>query len=82
MDIISDMLSIIRERGGVKPTHLMYKANLSHKQMKTYLEEMTKKSLIEAGMSESGQRIRITKSGVEFIMKYSQMKDLERTFGL
>ena len=50
--------------------------------MKTYLEEMTKKGLIEAGMSENGQRIRITKSGVEFIMKYSQMKDLERTFGL
>jgi predicted transcriptional regulator len=83
MDIISDMLNIIRERGGsIKPTHLMYKANLSHKQMKSYLEELMKKNLILIGTSENDNKIRITKSGVEFNMKYLQMKDLEKTFGL
>ncbi len=83
MDIICDMLSIIRERGGsIKPTHLMYKANLSHKQMKSYLDELTKKNLIERDSFERNNKIRITRGGVDFNLKYLQMKDLEKTFGL
>lgn len=83
MDIISDMLSIIRERGGsIKPTHLMYKANLSHKQMKSYLEELMKKNMIQTSVPGKENRIIITKNGVEFNLKYLQMKDLEKTFGL
>lgn len=83
MDIISDMLNTIRERGGsIKPTHLMYKANLSHKQMKGYLDELIGKKLIEVGMPGKENQIVITKSGVEFNLKYLQMKNLEKTFGL
>ncbi|MDD5699744.1 MAG: winged helix-turn-helix domain-containing protein [Candidatus Nanoarchaeia archaeon] len=83
MDIISDMLNIIRERGGsIKPTHLMYKANLSHKQMKSYLDELMKKNMIQTSVPGKENRIIITKNGVEFNLKYLQMKDLEKTFGL
>ncbi len=83
MDIISDMLNIVRERGGsIKPTHLMYKANLSHKQMKSYLDELMKKNLIQIGVLGKDNKIIITKSGIEFNLKYLQMKDLEKTFGL
>jgi predicted transcriptional regulator len=83
MDIISDILSIIQERNGrIKPTHLMYKANLSHTQMKTYLEELMKKGLIKKEESEESKDIIITKKGKDFFIQYKQMKSFENTFGL
>ena len=60
----------------------MYKANLSHKQLKLYLNELIETKLIEDKSSETNTLILITKKGAEFSVKYSQMKEFEKTFGL
>ena len=87
MEIISDMLAVILQKGGsIKPTHLMYKANLSHKQMKGYLDELEKKDLVSKNDGKNGIDekilIKITNNGRAFLFKYSEMKQFEKTFGL
>ena len=83
MEIISDILMIIQDKGGkIKPTHLMYKANLSHKQMKLYLDELIINKLIEKAVIDEQSKIIITNKGRDFFLKYNQMKEFEKTFGL
>lgn len=77
------MLRIIQERSGkIRKTHLMYKANLSHKQMISYLEELEKNGLIENVQEKEKNLIRITNKGREFFVQYTQVREFEKTFGL
>ena len=83
VEIIHDMLRIIQERGGrIKKTHLMYKANLSHKQMTSYLDDLTKNGLIKDLKVGDKTLITVTEKGRDFFVKYAQMREFEKTFGL
>jgi len=82
-DIVLDMLQSIQEKGGrIKPTHLMYRANLAHQQMKSYLEELIQKDFIKKIKDNSYEYIIITDTGSKFVEKIRHMKEFERTFGL
>ena len=77
------MLRIIQEKGGkIRKTHLMYKANLSHKQMTQYLDELGKNNLVEAYVDDKKNLIAITSKGRQFYVQYIQVREFEKTFGL
>jgi predicted transcriptional regulator len=83
LGIILDMLNSIQNKGGeIKPTHLMYKANLSHKQMSSYLEELVEKQLVSRVKKKNYDYISITDAGCNFANKLKEMKEFEETFGL
>lgn len=83
VEIIHDMLRIMQEKGGrIRKTHLMYKANLSHKQMTSYLQELETNGLVEHFQEKEKNLIRITNKGREFFVQYAQMREFEKTFGL
>jgi predicted transcriptional regulator len=83
LKIIEDMLLSIQEKnGGIKPTHLMYKSNLSHTQMKSYLEELIDNSLVEKINKKNYEYIIITDKGLDFLTKIREMNEFDKSFGL
>lgn len=83
VDIIGDMLSSITGKGGqIKPTHLMYKSNMSHGQMKVYIDDLVQKELIKKVKKGSYDYVIITDKGSEFLQKLREMKEFEKAFGL
>jgi predicted transcriptional regulator len=83
MNIISDILEVIlKKKGKIKPTHLMYRANLSHRQMKLYLDEMLAKDLVEKSDEDERKMIVITNKGRKFFSGYNQLREFENTFGI
>lgn len=83
IDIVLDMLMSIIDKGGqIKPTHLMYKSNLSHTQMKSYLEELIEKDFIKKVKKSNYDYFVITDKGYEFFRKLKEIKEFERAFGL
>ena len=83
LDIITDMLSTIQSsRGEIKPTHLMYKSNMSHVQMTSYLDELVGKELVKKIKKKEFDYIIMTDKGHEFLGKLNQMREFEKTFGI
>lgn len=83
LEIIGDMLKSIQAKGGaIKPTHLLYKSNLSHERMKLYVDELKLKGLIEE-KEEKGKRLfAITDKGFDFLSSFRKVKELEDAFGI
>jgi predicted transcriptional regulator len=83
MDIVNDMLASINEKGGrIKPTHLMYKANLSHKLLNTYLEDLVSNELVKEVNESDNKYLILTTKGVEFLNQFRKMKEFQKSFGL
>lgn len=78
LEITEKILQLLSAKNGKKPTHLMYKANLSHGQMKKYLKELTKKELIK----KENANLAITQKGKKFLEKIKEMREFESVFGL
>ena len=89
LELIFDILTAIQNKGGrIKPTHLMYKSNLSHKLLNGYLEELLQKELVilEEEPVKKKKRpmkvVKITDKGLSFLAEFRRMREFTDAFGL
>ncbi|MBI2129741.1 transcriptional regulator [Candidatus Woesearchaeota archaeon] len=83
IEIIHDILTSIQQKGGkIKPTHLLYKSNLSHKKMMEYLGELMAKKMVEEMFEGKDKKYIITEEGLKYIFEFKKIKEFTDSFGL
>ena len=76
LGIIADILTVAM--GEPLKTHIMYRANLSHGQLKSYLHsllEMGFLAVVEYPM-DARSRYRVTEKGLQFLKDYARLNRL------
>lgn len=83
LEIVNDILLAIQNKGGkIKPTHLLYKSNLSHKKMMEYLSELMEKNMVAEEEEKGKKMFIINQEGFNFIKEYKKIKEFSDSFGL
>ena len=83
MQVIADILRVVEGSGNrVKPTHILYKANLSHKLLKDHINTLLQKGFIEVEIEKNHTYYRITEKGQRFMSEFRKLEKLSQAFGL
>jgi len=83
LEIIRDILKVIRGSRAIKPTRLLYASNLSPQMFKDYINELLDKKFIEFKEDKDGKKeFSLMKKGQEFLEKYKIIEEFVGGFGL
>jgi predicted transcriptional regulator len=61
--------------GNQKPTHIMYKANLSWVVMQDYIRNLESRGVVESAEAEGRKSYHLTQRGFELLAKYLEIKE-------
>ncbi len=84
VQIVSDLLVATEQSGleGIKTTHLLTKANLSHSRLTKFVENLTGAGLINKIEFDGKNTFVITPKGRQYLESYKQFSSLAGSFGL
>ena len=83
LEVIRDILNVIRNKNGrIKPTHILYKSNLSHQMMKEYLGELMAKGFVEETTFKKNKAYSVTNKGISYLEEYNTIVNFTSSFGL
>ncbi len=83
LQIMYDMLKAIQDKNGrIKPTHILYKSNLSHQMLEEYLTELLTKGFVTEESTKKGRTYSLTQKGFDYLAKYRVIADFMGAFGL
>ena len=76
MEMVCDILAVVSE-GPTKPTHILYKANMSWKVLTSYLSYLTTSGMVEKEDEEGGKRstYRLTIKGRQILGLYKGLRE-------
>jgi predicted transcriptional regulator len=82
LEVIKDILEVIKSKNGkIKPTHILYKSNLSYQMMEDYLKELIEKDLIKEQRAKQGRTYILTEKGFSFLAEYGRIQAFTNSFG-
>lgn len=84
LEVIRDILEVIRAKNGkIKPTHIMYKSNLSHQMMEEYLAELMGKGFVlQVPLAGGSKTYSVTEKGMTYLNRYKMISEFTESFGL
>lgn len=82
LEVIRDVLLVLKEHGNVKITHLIYKSNLSYVIIKEYIKELSEKGMIEMNEEKGKNFFTITPRGAQFLREFEKIKIFSEAYGL
>lgn len=83
LEVIKDILEVIRNKNGrIKPTHILYKSNLSYQMMGEYLTELIQKGFVQEKKTDKGKTYLITEKGLNYLNQYKTIAEFTTSFGL
>ena len=83
LEIIKDILEVIKSKNGkIKPTHILYKSNLSHGMMEQYLSELLEKEFITENLVSGKKTYGVTEKGFNYLNQYNVIANFTDSFGL
>jgi predicted transcriptional regulator len=76
MEMVCDVLKVV-SAGPTKPTHILYKANMSWKVLSSYLDFLTSSGMLDKEDQEGGKRstYRLTVKGRKVLRLYEGLKE-------
>ena len=81
--IIYDILKAVQDKNNrIKPTHILYKSNLSHQMMEEYLKELMGKEFMIENIGKEGKTYSLTQKGFDYLNKYKMIAEFTDSFGL
>ena len=83
LEVIADILKSIQDKEGtIKPTHLLYRSNLSHAKLKEYVNMLLERGMIEEKLVKKKKMFFIREQGYKFLSEFERIKDFSDSFGL
>lgn len=84
LEIIHDILDALQQKGGkLKPTHILYKSNLSYQMLTEYLTDLVQKGFIKEETDKKGNKFYILlDKGYSFLKDFRVIRSFMESYGL